>query len=92
MAPCSARAAAYFCDAIKGRLRSGQGGIGDEIGSLQTLVELALEHEVFETRVRDSLLVCGATSVSLTYNRALLLALADRLSVPVTFHGAYTKP
>ena len=73
---CLARAAACYCDALKGRMRSGQGGIGEEIGKLQTLVDMAVEHEVFETRVRDSLVACGATSVSLTYNRALLLALA----------------
>ncbi|MBL8382107.1 MAG: hypothetical protein JNM90_03465 [Burkholderiales bacterium] len=76
---CLQRAATYFAEAHKGHLRAGQAGGEDALEDLQRLVELAAEHGLAETRVRDSLHPKGASSVVLVYQRALLVGLAGAL-------------
>lgn len=71
---CLARAGSYFCDALKGHLRAGQAGVDDIVEDLQRLHELAVEHGLVDTKVRDSLHPHGATSMALIYSRALLIS------------------
>ena len=70
---CLARAGGYFCDALKGHLRAGQAGAEEIVEDLQRLHELATEHGLVDTKVRDSLHPRGVTSIALIYSRALLI-------------------
>ena len=70
---CLARAGGYFCDALKGHLRAGQAGAVEIIEDLQRLHELATEHGLVGTKVRDSLHPRGVTSIALIHSRALLI-------------------
>ena len=71
---CLARAGAYFCQTLMGRLRSGQAQDADLCDDLEHLAELAAEHEVLDVIVRDSLHPRGCTNVAATYRRALFIA------------------
>lgn len=73
---CLARAGDLFCAALRGHVRAGQSGIDDLVDDLQRLVDLAAEHVLLDTMVRDSLHPRGATSVARIYRRALLIGLA----------------
>ena len=77
---CLARAGGYFCDALQGHFRAGQAIPADLIDDAQSLHELAIEYQLLDVRVRDSLHPRGSTSVASTYCRTLLIALAGPVS------------
>jgi hypothetical protein len=73
---CLARAGDLFCAALKGNIRAGQAGADDLAHDLQSLVDLAAEHALLDSLVRDSLHPRGVTSVARIYRRAILIGLA----------------
>ncbi len=77
---CLTRAGGYFCSALSAYFRAGQAIPADLVADLQQLRDLATEYKLVDVKVRDSLHPHGATSVGLTYGRALLIALAGPLA------------